>query len=88
MKPRVEVIDNNIHVICDKCNTEHVFEFYTFGRYFLDNKPFVTVLDPDETDQFNVDGGLMWPQFVCRNFRCHREEVTLYIENDRGQQMV
>lgn len=73
MKYKAYKSDNDIIVECTTCNMKHHFNFYTFGRYFLDNVPFVKVGPPIEDDLFSVDGGIMDPIWVCRNFKCTNE---------------
>lgn len=65
--------ENDIIVECTECETKHHFNFYTFGRYFLDNVPHVKVGPAIEDDLFQVDGGIMSPIWVCRNWKCTNE---------------
>lgn len=69
-KYTLEHEDNDLIVICGECNTRHKFEMHVPNVFFLDNAPFTTVLEPEPVDEFQLDGGIMHPEWVCRNFRC------------------
>jgi hypothetical protein len=73
MKPHVSRSDDDIIVSCGECYTKHVLKFHTFGRYYLDNTNFTKVLESDDNDEFVLDGEMLSPIWVCRNFQCTSE---------------
>lgn len=83
MKYKVYKSDNDIIVECTKCETKHHFNFYTFGRYFLDNTPHVKVGPAIEDDLFQVDGGIMSPKWVCRKWNCTNEATVKIIDKQQ-----
>lgn len=85
MKYHAHKKDNDIIVECGHCDTKHTFTFHAFGRYFLENAPFVSVGPHIEDDLFEVDGGVMHPIWVCRNAFCKNESI-IRIKNINEEQ--
>lgn len=76
MKPSVTWDDDSIIISCGECFTKHVLKYHTFGIYHLDNEKFSSI-QPTEDDEFRLDGEVLSPMWVCRNFRCNSESRVI-----------